>query len=336
MKKIFLLVSALFCAQTLKAQIPSSCVIPSVLQTNYDFDVKYAALKLIYSNITSPYRDSIKVPEIIQEPIWEGLAAIYNLTTVPERDSAIDNYCIHQQPSDYLFHDIFVAVDTSFSWTHQWQNLNSTTGIISLDNLLTTYGFTVTHFSTFGSNYATLTTAQNINVRPLCDSIATFSGVLYAEPSPYVGDGNKLTYIESGNDRIYHFTLGLGDCPSGCTEEHTFMFKVFPDCAVTYLGTFSTATYLPIPPNCNITTNIENEKTQTNFNIYPNPATDKITIEVPQNTTIEILNINGQIIQMINKNGNKMTIDLGNLSNGVFIIKAKTDKGITIKKFIKE
>ncbi len=70
--------------------------------------------------------------------------------------------------------------------------------------------------------------------------------------------------------------------------------------------------------------------------IYPNPATNNITIEIQQKSEIEILNINGQIIKTIDNNDAKTTIDLGNLSSGVYILKAKTDKGIAIKKFIKE
>jgi hypothetical protein len=70
--------------------------------------------------------------------------------------------------------------------------------------------------------------------------------------------------------------------------------------------------------------------------IYPNPATNNLTIETPQKATIEILNIKGQIIKSINNANIIATIDLDNFSSGVYIIKAKTDKEVMIKKFIKE
>ena len=72
------------------------------------------------------------------------------------------------------------------------------------------------------------------------------------------------------------------------------------------------------------------------MSIYPNPTTNNLTIETPQKSGIEISNIEGQIIRTIYSNDKKTTIDIGNLSSGVYIIKAKTDKGIAIKKFIKE
>jgi hypothetical protein len=73
-----------------------------------------------------------------------------------------------------------------------------------------------------------------------------------------------------------------------------------------------------------------------NISVFPNPALDKITIECNQKATLEILTIEGQMIKTINNTGIKTTIDLVNLSNGVYVIKAKTDKGITVKKFIKQ
>ena len=70
--------------------------------------------------------------------------------------------------------------------------------------------------------------------------------------------------------------------------------------------------------------------------VFPNPATDNITIETPQKSEIEILNIQGQIIKTAKSDGKETTIDLRNLSSGVYIIKAKTERGVAVKKFIKE
>ena len=70
--------------------------------------------------------------------------------------------------------------------------------------------------------------------------------------------------------------------------------------------------------------------------IYPNPAMNDISIEMKQKSEIEISNIEGQIIKTIFSHDRITTIDIGNLPGGVYIIKVKTDKGIAIKKFIKE
>jgi len=92
-------------------------------------------------------------------------------------------------------------------------------------------------------------------------------------------------------------------------------------------------------PTCDVCTGLaddENNLLQNNFLLFPNPTTDNLTIETPQKATIEILNIEGQIIKTINTADKQTTIDLRNLSSGVYIIKAKTERGVAVKKFIKE
>ncbi len=84
------------------------------------------------------------------------------------------------------------------------------------------------------------------------------------------------------------------------------------------------------------TTVIENSEQKNEINIFPNPSNDKIEITGLNNGTIEIINVQGQIIKTLNTSSTKTTIDLTKLLGGVYIIRAKTDKGIIIKKMIKE
>ena len=72
------------------------------------------------------------------------------------------------------------------------------------------------------------------------------------------------------------------------------------------------------------------------INIFPNPATENLTIETTEKATIEILNIAGQIIKTINTTDKQTIINVENLSSGVYIIKAKTDRGVAVKRFIKD
>jgi len=73
-----------------------------------------------------------------------------------------------------------------------------------------------------------------------------------------------------------------------------------------------------------------------NIKIYPNPVTDEILINHTQKATIEISNINGNIVKSVNHNSGETSIYIGDLSVGVYIIKVKTYKEIVTKKFVKE
>ena len=70
--------------------------------------------------------------------------------------------------------------------------------------------------------------------------------------------------------------------------------------------------------------------------LYPNPADDYITIEALQDAVIEITNIQGQLIKNFATTGNKTNIDVSAFPSGVYVVEVKTEKGVEVKKFIKE
>jgi len=72
-----------------------------------------------------------------------------------------------------------------------------------------------------------------------------------------------------------------------------------------------------------------------NISVFPNPATDKVTLECTCQSDVEILNIEGQILKRLTTHDIYTNIDLSDLSGGVYIIKAKTPTGIAIKKLMK-
>jgi len=67
-----------------------------------------------------------------------------------------------------------------------------------------------------------------------------------------------------------------------------------------------------------------------NIVIYPNPASDYLSIE---STASEIINriivtdLSGRIIQDKTYNDSKLTISLSNLKTGLYLLKINTDKG---------
>jgi len=82
--------------------------------------------------------------------------------------------------------------------------------------------------------------------------------------------------------------------------------------------------------------NITNHK----FQIYPNPSSTQITIELPytlqKNTSLTISNTNAQqlIAQPIIKQ--QTEIDISSLPTGIYIVKVWNDKGVMVQKVIKQ
>ncbi len=338
MKRIILLLVIVVSSQIIMAQSQSNCNVPNVLRSNYDSDVKHLALKRVY-DLGSTYKDSIKIPIKFQDTIWSGLAAIFNLTSLEERDSVFDNYCIHNQFSDYVFTDVYVHLDVSHSWTQNWKTLNTTTGVLALDKLISNYGFKVTYYSST-IKYAILTTKQTINAKPFCDSLQTFLGITFAEPKPTMyGAGDEIIYSKIGNDQFYDFVVGYGDCQSGCIAKHTFKFKV-NKCSVDYVGVFdktSPSYSIPDPINCEITAAAKISKIiPEQIKIYPNPARNSIFIESLKNGKMEVLNLQGQLVLSGALSQTTTEVNVTDLSKGVYFIKVTADKEVSIKKIMKD
>jgi hypothetical protein len=85
-----------------------------------------------------------------------------------------------------------------------------------------------------------------------------------------------------------------------------------------------------------VITNIKTVENVQDINIFPNPATYYLTIETPQKATIDIFDIQGQLISSLTTSGNKADLNVSSLPNGIYIAKIKTENGMSIKKFIKE
>jgi len=339
MKSIISIIVVLVSVQYVFAQMPSNCTVSNNLQYYYDRDVKHLALKRIYEQHL-PAMDSIIIPQSYQDTIWEAVAAVYNLVDFPARDTVFDIYCIHQYASYYIFYSIHVELEPSCSWFQQWQNLNTTTGVPALDTLLSTYGFTVTKFW-HNFNFATLTTNQTINVRPVCDSIAKFDGVVYAEPEPPIGFGDEIHYDKTGTDRFLDFVIGYGDCPLGCTGFLTLSFVVFEDCSVQYSGSIlepAPGYAFPPPVNCNITTGFNNKNISLKAQMFPNPVSDmlNISLEVIGKHTVILTTINGQQLMLMESSEKDHTIDMSSYPRGVYFLTIRSKKNVSIEKIIKQ
>jgi 3',5'-cyclic AMP phosphodiesterase CpdA len=88
--------------------------------------------------------------------------------------------------------------------------------------------------------------------------------------------------------------------------------------------------------SCNTITGINELSNTFNISVFPNPAIDNITIEAPPKCKIEILNIAGQLMTVTETAGNTTGIDISSFAKGFYFIKVQSEKGVAMKKFVKE
>ena len=75
--------------------------------------------------------------------------------------------------------------------------------------------------------------------------------------------------------------------------------------------------------------------------VWPNPATEFVSVDAPENASIEIYSVDGRLITSIPVNStleNNLTrqIDIYNLIAGVYVVNIITEQGVQSLKFVKE
>lgn len=268
---------------------PSFCTAPDSIVANYKEDAGRLALRRVY-RMNTTYTDSINIPGTWSDTVLNALIAVYNATSLPARDTVITMYDIHTFPYPEI-RTVSVSADSNLSWMQQLRNNVIPTGNFSVDSIINKYYLNPYYYHTwfymFSHQTAELQSDSNLNIQILANHFEVIPGVYFAEPITHIGDGNNIT------DSVYPdfveliYSFGWGDCYSGCISRRYWKFHVFPDCSVTFNGSWGT----PLPLS-SVTVNNNKE-----FNIYPNPTSGKITICSKGNiSSIVVRNILGGIV----------------------------------------
>jgi Secretion system C-terminal sorting domain len=89
--------------------------------------------------------------------------------------------------------------------------------------------------------------------------------------------------------------------------------------------------------NTSVTSSINDTFLAQNVQIYPNPATDILSIEVQnmQLKEVAILDLTGRIIQTYKTENSRFDVPLGQQVAGSYFVKILSDKGVVVKRFVK-
>jgi hypothetical protein len=346
MNRLFFLFSLILaCSLSAYSQVvPSSCNVPPNLEQAYQRDIVNLAIQAMHE-AQSPDTQLSHIPTVWTHSVKEDLAAIFNVSGIPERDSVFDLYCVHDNTGPYQsFQGYLLEVDTSYSWTQAWQNSTTLTGNPNMDGLLAGHQLHLTAFYNWSiGSYALLAADSFWNMPPLLDSLSNVAGVLSAEDDAMFGIGGKIIRTVSGNDRLYDFYYEWGDCPAGCIYYRVWHFKVSPNCMVEYLGVNSNASASAMDPasNCNITNRVDDPDFNGEFVLFPNPTSGKVylqgtfTWDAPYTATL--YDVTGRKLFQSGEFNEIISIDLSDYSPGLYSVVLQRDHEIvSVKKVLKE
>ena len=158
---------------------------------------------------------------------------------------------------------------------------------------------------------------------------------------------NQVTVPQSNSTTQSYLNVNvtnlIQDLIDSSITNYGLMFKMQNE--VTFKGLTFASSEHPNPnlhPKLDITyttpvglNNVDQSKRE--FQIFPNPVKNILKLELNNlgPYIIEIISINGKILESINSNSKKVKINLESIESGVYLIRLYQDGKVTTKKFVK-
>jgi hypothetical protein len=143
---------------------------------------------------------------------------------------------------------------------------------------------------------------------------------------------SEMTYSVSSNTNTQLLTPTV----SGSDLAVVFTKYKFGEGAVVLKaasGGKSVETELGITVQYDETTGLEETVT---IKTYPNPVVDELNIQLDKESTIVLLNSNGQEITRLNTFLSQQTIDMRSMSSGLYVLVVQTNEGEVRRKIVKQ
>lgn len=311
-----------------KAQaIPSSCVSHDSIVNMYLRDATALTLERIYTN-NDTHKDSVEIPLTYIDTILNAMIAVYNVSSLPERDTVLDIYDIHVR-TDYSLQSFILSADSNLIWMQELQIGNLNSGFVELDDIILGHDFVIDSYFNFGNNYwyhyVGFTTDNYINIGATVSSLENSPELRNLEHSGDSFDGSDIEATIFDNYVELKYIYRWGDCPSGCIYQRTWVFNVYFDCSVEFITSFDGIEVTAINEN----------SSDVIISIGPNPTKDYVNVFGLENTfTYCVFDINGNEVKngSINEPG---VIDISDLADGIFIIEIQSENHIYRERIIK-
>ena len=160
-----------------------------------------------------------------------------------------------------------------------------------------------------------------------------YTGLTNTNVNALAINGSKI--FAGTNDGVFLSTTNGNNWVniSSGLPSNTIIHCIAFDSTYAYIGTGAAGVWKQF---LSLITGIKEINNADNIVVYPNPATNNITIEAPQKSTIEILNIQGQTILQQQIQQGKTNIDISALAKGVYILRLCSNDKTAVTKIVKE
>lgn len=209
--------------------------LPANLAEAYREDAARLAVRELLSTTQTGERGA-EIPQERMDYFYGLLTKVYWMAV--EDDSIPDLSSIHTFKTPNL-RQILVILEKDSPFKENWSQGITMTSNLYLNQLISKHKLRINNYreSALGPTLV-LESLDYLNTPELAFLIKNFETIRHAEAEGVAGDGNDITWgSDSKNAMALKFSIGAGDCPSGCIQRKFWVFYVLPDGSITYMGT---------------------------------------------------------------------------------------------------
>jgi len=324
MQKLIALIGLISCSYIgLSQPIPSSCAVTPEIETFYQDAPDRLALRHILAT-NSAHQNEPAIHQTTIDTFMNALAAVYNVTNLPARDSVIDIYEVSIN-EDFTMQGFDITADSGSAWMENLQDFFMPSGLHLLDSLDVDFGFSVTDYDDFSwlstpipQHRVMFQSATNLNITALCSILVNDNQIESSDPAPinislYSRDDIEgeifPNYVKLSFTKCFHLN-------TGCIDQRTWVFHVYNDCSVEFVGSFGDPAW-PVGLN--------DPEQGIAINVYPNPSQNVINFDLPPGVFKASLynSVGGLVHQETTSSG--QSLDLGSLPKGSYFLQLDSD-----------
>lgn len=179
-----------------------------------------------------------EIPQALIDHLYNGLVHIAT-SNMPKAREATEEYDIHAQVPAHP-RQIEVWSDTTASWVEVWEKGQTQTGNSDVDNLISQYGLELTAYEAMEDTVLSMAVLQSgspLNGYAVGQLFEEIENIERAAPG--IGEDPSEIDVLFYDDRLrYYFQYRFGNCSSdsGCTKAHIWIFDVFKDGEISFIG----------------------------------------------------------------------------------------------------
>lgn len=174
----------------------------------------------------------VKLPVCTVQAFYNALVRVHNASSLARY--LVEKRWVHTWPSPGLY-TLSMHVDCNAAWVQPLKQRKTTTGQSTIKGLMQKYTLSLGFFESSKTLcFAYLTSPKPVYVHALGELVQNVPGLRSALNSSPSGDGHDIRAEIGVTHWQLDYTMGSGDCPSGCTHRDHYKFKIYPNGKVTY------------------------------------------------------------------------------------------------------